>query len=182
MRFGSVVIRSMLVGGLAAALLAGCHSTEQLAQCPAANVLANTAQLTEFRKGMENDPSGELYTVEITGVKAVCDIDKYEGTASNDLVVSFRATRPPNGDTANYTVPYYLATMVDGSKILSKQILAAAFTFGPAESQATFTVDVPSVMVHFANGKKPYDYGLLVGLQLTRDQLNYASTHERYAP
>ncbi len=131
----------MLAG--AVALLAGCHTATQLAQCPVANVLSNTSQLTAFKKGMENDPSGELYTVEITGVKAVCDIDKYDGTADNDLVVSFRATRPPSGDAANYTVPYYLATTVNGATILSKDIKAAVFYFGPAEARTTFTVDGP---------------------------------------
>ncbi len=37
-------------------------------------------------------------------------------------------------------------------------------------------------MIHFENGKKPYEYGLIVGLQLTREQLDYANAHLRYAP
>ncbi len=180
MRFGNVVVRSALVAVLG--LLAGCHTAKQLANCPSASILANTSRLTSFKKGLENDPSGEVYSVEITGVTAVCDFDKYEGTTDNNIEISFRATRPPNGAQADFTVPYYLATMLDGNKILSKQILATTFSFGPGESTTTFSAQVPSTLIHLENGKKPYEYGLLVGLQLTREQLDYAGTHGRYAP
>jgi len=180
MRFKTVMACSMLVAVIG--LLAGCHTAAQMANCPGANVLANTARLTAFKKGMDNDPSAEMYTVEVTGVKAVCDFDKYEGTTDNDVQITFRATRPPSGDQVNYTVPYYLATLLDGTQVLNKQILATSFTFGPGESVATFTADVPSTVIHLANGKKPYEYGLLVGIQLTREEYDYANHHGRTAP
>ncbi len=67
-------------------------------------------------------------------------------------------------------MPYFIASMQDGATVLNKQILAVKFSFLPGEAAVAFTETVPSTVIKLANGKKPYDYSLLVGLQLTREQ------------
>ena len=111
-----------------------------------------------------------------------CDFDKDEGTADSSLVVSFRATRIPTGASGEYAVPFYVATIRDSSTIIGKQLFTASFSFRPGEATTTFTSKVPSLIVRFDNGKKPYDYGLLTGLQLTRAQLDYNKKMGRFAP
>ncbi len=174
------ILRSVAV--LSILLLAGCQSAKEKAMCPTSNVLANTASLTVFKKDMEGDPSGELYSVEITGVALSCSFDKEEGTTDSDVVVTFRARRAPSGDTPTYTVPYYVASVLNGATVLDKHIYATAFSFQPGEATTTFTVEVPSYVVHLANGKKPYEYGMLAGLQLTREQLDYSKIHGPLSP
>jgi len=163
-------------------LLSGCETKLEKAVCPNSNVLANTSSVTVFKKGMEGDPSGVLYKVEVTGVTASCDFDLDQGTTDSNVEISFRATRAPNGDSGDYTVPYYVASMLDGTTVLNKQIFATAFSFGPGQSVTTFTADVPSTVIRLQNGKKPYEYSLLVGIQMTREQLDYAKMHGWYAP
>jgi hypothetical protein len=176
------ILRLAPLAGLCAVLLTGCQSAAQKAMCPAANVLANTASLTAFRSGMENDPSGELYKVEVTGVRLSCSFDKDEGTTDSDIEISMRASRAPSGDTSSHTVPYYVASVLNGTTILDKHVYATTFSFRPGEATTQFTAEVPSTVVHLANGKKPYEYGMLVGLQLTREQLDYAKAHGPLAP
>jgi len=163
-------------------LLAACQSAQQKAMCPASNVLANTASLTAFKKGMEGDPSGALYTVEITGVTLSCSFDKDEGTTDSDVQIAFRARRAPSGDAENHTVPYYVASVLNGATVLDKHIYATVFSFQPGEATTTFTAEVPSFVVHLANGKKPYEYGMLAGIQLTREQLDYSKAHGPLGP
>ena len=79
-------------------------------------------------------------------------------------------------------MPYYVASMLDGAQVLDKQILATGFGFAPGQAETSFSAEISSKVIHLANGKKPYQYGLLIGLQLTREQLQYSSTHARYAP
>ncbi|MEI9992304.1 MAG: hypothetical protein WDM86_19985 [Rhizomicrobium sp.] len=174
------ILRSAVV--LSILLLAGCQSAKEKAMCPASNVLSNTATLTIFKKGMEGDPAGELYTVELTGVSLSCSFDKDEGTTDSDVQLSFRARRAPSGDAANYTVPYFLATVLNGADVIDKHIFATVFAFQPGEATTTFTAEIPSAVIHFANGKKPYEYGLLAGLQLTREQLDFAKAHGPLGP
>ena len=167
---------------LAVLVLSGCSTDEKKGLCPSANILANTATVSVFRDKMDGDPAGVLYTVQVTGVKTDCNFDKDEGTADAQLTVTFRASRTPTGEGGNYAVPFYVATIRDSSAIISKQVMSAPFSFQPGESSATFTADVPSYVVRFDNGKKPYDYGLLTGIQLTQSQLDYNKKMGRFAP
>ena len=175
-------LAALALAGASILLLAGCQSKAEKAACPVANVLANTSELFVFKHGMEGDPAGELYHVEITGVNLSCDFDRLEGTTDSDVDVRFRATRTPTGDEAHYTVPYFVASVLNGSDVQDKKILATAFDFAPGEATVTFTANVPGFLTKFANGKKPYEYGILTGIQLTREQLDYSNKRRRLTP
>jgi hypothetical protein len=153
--------------------LSGCQTAKSQANCPVANILASAASMTEFKAGMEGDPSGEIYSIRLTGVQSSCDFDKDEGTTESDVQLTFHATRAPTGDAVSHAVPYFVASLQDGSTVLNKQILAERFSFGPGESEVTFSASVPTTLIKLANGKKPYDYSLLTGLQLTRQQMDF---------
>jgi hypothetical protein len=165
-----------------ALLLTGCQSAKIKALCPSVTVLANTSTLTKFKEGMQGDPSGELFTIEIVGTKASCSVDADEGTTDSDIDITFRATRAPNGEVGEFTAPYFVSTLLDGTTILDKKMLATAFAFRPGESTITFTENVPSHIVKFENGVKSYQYSILIGLQLTREQLDYAKKRGRFGP
>jgi hypothetical protein len=176
------ISRATALAGLSVLLLSGCQSAKEKAMCPVINVLANTSQMTVFKEGMQGDPAGELYTIQMTGAKASCSVDTDEGTADSDIDVTFRATRAPSGDASHFAAPFFITTVLNGATILNKTMLATTFTFEPGQASITFTENVPSLVVKFDNGKKPYEYGLLAGLQLTKEQLDYIKNHGRFAP
>jgi hypothetical protein len=174
--------RPLIIATLSVLALCACSTDVKRGLCPNASILANTAQLTGFRDKMEGDPSGVVYEVTMTGLKATCSFDKDEGTADSSVTVTFRATRTPTGLAADYTVPYYVAVTRDSTTIVSKKIYSASFAFRPGESSTTFDADVGTVPIRLDNGKKPYDYGILTGLQLTKAQLDYNTKMGRFAP
>jgi len=158
-------LRAAALAGLSLVLLSGCQTAKERANCPVATVLGSAAWLTAFKPGMQDDPAGEQYTVQMTGVSQSCDFDADEGTADSDLVITFRATRTPTGDGAHYPVPYFVAAVLDGSNIQTKKIMATTFDFNPGEASTTFSVTASDYRTKFDNGKKPFQYGLVVGLQ-----------------
>jgi hypothetical protein len=174
--------RFALLSVLPVLLLSACQSPKDRALCPGASILAPTSALTRFKPGMEGDPSGELFRIQIVDVKSGCSVDRDEGTTDNDIEVTFRATRAPSGDPATFTAPYFVASTFDGLNITSKKILATAFTFQPGESTVTVTAEMPSLVIKFENGKKAYQYGIVVGLQLTREDMTYNAHAGRFAP
>jgi hypothetical protein len=175
-------MRLAITSALAALVLSGCSTDQKKGFCPSANILANTATASVFRDKMDGDPAGVLYAVQVTGVKTDCNFDKDEGTADASLTVTFRASRTPTGESGDYAVPFFVAAIRDSTTIVSKKVLTAPFSFQPGESTTTFTAEVPSYVVRFDNGKKPYDYGLLTGIQLTQAQLDYNKKMGRFAP
>lgn len=162
------------------AALAGC-STKKDQDCPGISALVETSVATVFIPGAMPDASKMLYTVEITGVRGSCTVDKPALNSSSDITVSFKATRAPNGSGATYKVPYFVA-ISQADRILAKKNYETEFSFEPGAMTATFTADVNSADVNAGKDKKTYDYLILVGLQLTKAQYEYNKATGRLAP
>ena len=119
------------------------------------------------------DPSTLLYRVEITGVRGDCDVDKKSLTADVKLDIRFRATRAPSATAAEYSVPYFVAVTEGTERVLAKRQFKIQFAFAPGQSTADFSDSVASTQVTAKGEKRTYDYQVLVGLQLTKEQLEY---------
>jgi len=166
---------------LAALAIAGC-SSDKSGDCPTMTAITDAAVQTVFRPGSAPDPANVLYTVEIAGVKGVCDMDKKARTADAGLEVTFRATRAPSGGEAHYTVPYFVAVTEGSERIMAKRIYSIAIAFAPGQTTVTLTDTVESTHLQTTKDKKPYDYQILVGLQLSKAELDYNRQSGHYGP
>ena len=184
-----MISRIYRIGGMAAAtvlLLSGCSVFRGIFVgskgkiCPAAAVLVDTSYLTVFRPDLQNDPAGALYTVSLDGVNTDCSFDNREGQTDSSLHLTFHATHAPIGEAVNYSVPYYVA-VTQGDRILRKNNFIAHFNFAPGASTTEFREDVDSTVINLENGKRPYDYEILVGLQLTPAERDYNKKMGRFA-
>jgi len=160
-------------------VLAGCSTDKKHGDCPAVSGLADASSMTAFKPGTVTDPTYALYTVEIASVDNDCDWDKRERSADTNITVHFRATRPPNGTAATYSVPYFVS-VISGSDILVKRAYTVQFSFDPGQATADFSDTVDSTVINVEHGKQPYDYAILVGLQLSKAQLDYNHAMGRY--
>ena len=151
--------------------LAHC-SSDKSGDCPTISGITDASVATVFRTGSTPDPSNVLYTVELTAVKGDCDIDKKEHTADASLEINLRATRAPSSAQAHYKVPYFVA-VTEGARILARHVYSVDIAFEPGQTVATASDTVGSTHLHTATDKQPYDYQVLVGLQLSKAQLDY---------
>jgi hypothetical protein len=161
-------------------VLAGC-SSEKANNCPGVSAVVETSIATVFRDNKSTDPTNILYTVEITDVHGACDVDKTAVNSSTDVTVNFRAMRAPNGTAVSYKVPYFVAVS-QADRILAKKVYVAEFDFAPGQTTARFSDTVQSADVQAAKDKKTYDYLILVGLQLNKEQLDYNRASGRLNP
>jgi hypothetical protein len=161
-------------------VIAGC-GTEKANNCPGVSSIIETSVGTVFVPNRPIDPSSMLYTVEITGAHGTCDVDKPALNSSTDVDITFRATRGPNGGGAHYKVPYFVA-ISQSDRILAKKVYSIDFAFEPGETTTTFTDTVKSADVNAGKDKKTFDYLILVGLQLTKEQLDYNRASGRLTP
>ncbi|MBU6444181.1 MAG: hypothetical protein KGR48_09760 [Alphaproteobacteria bacterium] len=153
-------------------VLTGCSSDKRAALCPGAAALVEASVLTEYLPGTTPDPAHALYRIAISNVTTDCDIDAGARTADTSLVIHVVATRPPSALAARYRVPYFVAVR-QGPDIQSKKIYWLTFGFAPGETSVAFDREPDSTVVKIADDKQPYDYQLVTGFQLTREQLNY---------
>jgi len=160
-------------------VLAGCSTDKKHGLCPAVSGLADASSLTAFKPGTVTDPTYALFTAELVGVESNCDWDKRERSADTSITVHFRATRPPNGTAATYTVPYFVS-VIKGDTILAKHAYSVQFSFDPGQATVDFSDEVDSTAINVGHGEQPYDYAILVGLQLSKAQLDYNHAMGRY--
>jgi hypothetical protein len=109
-----------------------------------------------------------------------CDIDRKAHTADANLAVSFRATRAPSGAEAHYTIPYFVA-VTEGARILARHVYSVKIDFEPGQTVATVSDAIGSTHLETTTDKQPYDYQILVGLQLSKAQLDYNRQHGHYS-
>ena len=176
----SRTLRPVMLIALLLPVLAGCAS-DKANNCPGVSSIVETSIGTIFKPDMPIDPANILYTVEITEVHGTCDVDKTAINSSSDVSVSFRATRAPNGAAAAYKVPYFVS-ISESDRILAKKIYTTEFQFEPGQTTATFSDTVQSADVTAGKEKKTYNYLILVGLQLTKEQLDYNRASGRLTP
>lgn len=155
--------------------MAGCSSDSKLAQCPSASIPVDTATLALS----QGNAPGLLYTAYIVKAKRDCDIHKFDKQVDASVDIDFRATRTAAGAPATYTVPYFVAIATEG-RILAKRLFSVQFTFEEGQSVAEFSDSVSSLSLTPGQDKKPSEYGIIVGFQLTKAQLDYNRRAGRY--
>ena len=169
------------IAGVAAiaALAAGCNSAKT-DNCPNVAAILDASSLVVAKEGTAPDPANVLYSVQLVDVKGKCDYEKKKRTADDSLTITFRATRSPTGDAAQYAAPYFVGVTEGDDRVLSREQFTVPFAFAPGQASVTFTDSVPSVFVQAGKDKQPYDYQILVGLVITKGQLEYNKTKGLY--
>jgi hypothetical protein len=182
--------RIAAASAFALSILSGCSTydastyylfSNDALQCPDAVILANTAVLPAFDPAKGADPSGVIYTARMTDVSTRCDYAKREFTADARLVISYTATRPPGGEAAKFRVPYFVAVTNEGV-IADKQNFWLNMEFQKGATSISGSEAVDSVIVKVDKAKKPYEYHLIVGFQLTKAQIDYNKKMGQDAP
>lgn len=159
-------------------LLAGCGpKRDQFAPaCPRPEFLGPAADLSEFRPSDHPGGGHDLTDLVLAGrVQAVAGKCKPGATAASvdaEARVTLRLTRGPamTGNTAE--VPYFLA-VTEGSHILDKVVRTLRVTFPPNVDQVDVTGDAIPMVLPVSAEKSAAAYSILVGFQLTRDELEY---------
>lgn len=173
--------RTALTVAAAALLLSACSDKNKV--CPSASPLAPDAvSLTAFKPGVAADLSSALYNVQIVEVTGDCTkIDQADHTVSASIDIKFRATRAPNGEAVDYTVPYFVAVAGPDGKIVAKYPYSVQFSFAPGQASTDFSDSVDTIVIKLGDKEQPYSYDLYAGLQLTKQQLDYNRTLGHYA-
>jgi hypothetical protein len=170
----------LIIAAIVTAGLASC-STSRVERCPPASVLVDTGTMTVFRSGSAPDPANVLYTVQIARAQQDCELPKFGSrVVTASVAIDFRAARSNGGEAVSHVIPYFVAITSEG-KILAKRDFTVQFTFEAGQQVASFSDSVKSLAVSLGRDKKPTDYGILVGFQLTKDQLEYNRKVGRYA-
>jgi hypothetical protein len=176
----NIVSRSIVLI-LALPLLGACQTERMLAKCPSTGVLAETSAVTVFTPGQKMVPANVVYQAEVRRSTISCSIDKDEHVAEASLEISFRGLRKNGGGAAQYTVPFFVAINDSDGTLVLKKTYSTNLVFEPGQTQVDFTQPIDDIPIRMARSKQAFDYHLIVGLSLTKQQLEYNRKNSRYA-
>lgn len=152
--------------------------------CPPVSVRPDLKQLVEFTDPEKPTDATKVSEVTILGVQNTCRIEN--GGLVMQLDISLYGETGPKGrmkpgDKPSFAYPYFVAVTDETGNVVSKEIFAASLAYGKDQNDINQTESVFQTMP-FPDAAAGKSYNVIVGLQLTSDQLAYNQQHAPLAP
>ena len=153
--------------GLAvAALAAGSLTTAAAAErCPHLSLLADASRLTDF----EGAGNAQFHAT-LGGEALQCVVKDHVVHTRLKFKVTADLKSGAKPDTRK--VPYFVAVM-QGSQVLAKEVYSVDIPFSGRARKVSVEERVNRVDIPLAQGKAAGDYQVMIGFQLTREQVDY---------
>ncbi|HVI88177.1 MAG TPA: hypothetical protein VM659_07740 [Dongiaceae bacterium] len=175
----SALVALMLV----ASSLGGCGSNSKgpPGPCPDVVVPKQTQYLTKFA-GNGSDLSDIAYEAKVDTFTTFCvySVDQEPAYIRTNLKVQLAATRGPKFSGDHITLKYAIGVTGPGGKIIpgAKQVLDMDIDFSKGQV-ANINADEINVTIPVKQGENGDFYRVLLGLDLTQDQLDYNKRNPR---
>jgi hypothetical protein len=141
--------------------------------CPTSAVLSDAVTITKLRPGVpataNPQPSDVIFMAEMSKPELQCDYDQVRNTLSVDVAFGVRAVR---GQAASADPPldFFVAVVDVESNVLVKKVYQYQPSLG-GQTTAEWTQNIRDVAVPIEADRRPGDYQILTGFQLTPAEL-----------
>jgi len=156
--------------------LAGCGGGDLNAfppACPRAAILGDTADLTRYRPDRAGQGGQDLtdmvFDGRITGVSGKC-VRGEEDTLNVTATIDMELMRGPAMVGRSGEVPFFVA-VTEGQRVLEKRVFRIKAEFPANTDRLRLTSEPVNLVLPIEPGKSGAAYDLLVGFQLSPDEL-----------
>jgi hypothetical protein len=143
--------------------------------CPSTAVLSDAVTVTKLKPGAQArapNPADVAFQAEMSQAKLSCDYNRTQNRLSLDLNFAVKAARGPAAMGADPQLDFFVAVVDADNNVLSKSVYHSQPEMGGRPSNI-YTQSVANFPVPLGMDKRPYDYEILTGFQLTPDELAY---------
>ncbi|MAN64253.1 MAG: hypothetical protein CMI60_20155 [Parvibaculum sp.] len=170
-------LRAVIVGMGVVGLLSACTSEaeielQQALPCPEVGILGGAENLTSF-SGAGNDITDIALTAELERVVSRCEYDIGDGIIYVDIAIRGVAEVGPAATSREVTVPMFIALTEINSRVLRKDTFLLPLTFEGNQRTTSFIHTIEETKVPYVARIDGSAYEILVGFQLTPEELAY---------
>ena len=143
--------------------------------CPSTGVLSDAVTVTKLRPGTQAappNPANIAFTAEMSQAKLDCNYNRGQNKLSVDMSFAVKATRGPAAMGPDPQLDFFVAVVDADNNIISKSVYHGKPAMA-GRATNIYTQSVDSFPVPLGMDKRPYDYEILTGFQLTPDELAY---------
>ncbi len=147
--------------------------------CPRIEIIDDLSSLSDFSTPKNTDQSQLISRVDLSSAKSTCKLASK--SAIIDLKLMFKGTlgdkgRIKSSDKPFFSYPFFIAVTSPSGEIMGKEIFAASLTYGANENEHTYFENLRQIIPIKSKNTAKY-YKILVGFQVTPDQLAYNREH-----
>ena len=142
-------------------------------QCPRVEAVEELNTLSQFTTAQTHSPDNLISKIKIQDLQSTCAFD--ENTVTIDVTMNFAAMLGPHGvkgETNMFSYPFFVAVTKSSGAILAKELFTAPIKFKPGTTAQAYSEKMRQI-IPLEHRDKGYNYKILVGFQLTPDQLSY---------
>ena len=153
---------------------AACSGTGQIA-CPHVAIMPELQAIAKFGPGPGRQDSDAIYGARLLAADASCSADTKKGGVSVATKLGLTAVRV-KPDVRKGQVTYFVAVINRRQTILNKRDFVIDLDFPPAQSRLEITEQLEE-FIWLAKDANGADYGIVIGFELTPDELQYNRDH-----
>jgi len=168
-----VLGRAIPAAALALAL-AACSGTGKIA-CPHVAIMPDLQAVAKFGPGPGRQDSDAIYGARMLAADSSCSADKKKGGVAVATKLGVTAVRV-KPDVRKGQITYFVAVIDRQQTILNKREFVIDLNFPASQSRLEITEQLEEFipLPKDANGA---DYGIVIGFELTPDELQYNRDH-----
>lgn len=152
-------------------LLASCAGEDQFVPCPNAAILEDASRITLFKPGGGHDASNLRVEAALYQTMSRCDIDD-EGIDTG-VWIRGEALVGANSDEREFVIPIFVSVTDKKEKIIQKEVVEIELDFDSDQQRIIFSDWLDDVYVPLPGELLGSDLEVVVGFQLTQEQLEY---------
>ena len=172
-----------MAAGIMALALAACSAPNvgSIPPCPNVVIVDDIAQVTKFLDGPGRDLTDVVLEVRIASFDGTCVTDPDAGPAgevSVDLILIVEATRGPANADRRGQYDFFIAIAEAEGDIVAKRVFPGEIVFEGNRNRVAAQEELTQ-MIPLRPGENGSDYDILIGFQLSDEELIYARQQRR---
>ena len=143
--------------------------------CPSTGVLSDAVTVTKLKPGTQAalpNPANIAFAAEMSQAKLDCNYNRGQNKLSVDLSFAVKAARGPAAMGPDPQLDFFVAVVDADNNIISKTVYHGKPDMAGRPTNI-YMQSVDNFPVPLGMDKRPYDYEILTGFQLTPDELAY---------
>jgi hypothetical protein len=164
---------TVLLSVLVALSACKAFDTQPPPPCPRISILGDAAKLTRFRPGPGRTAADAELTAELSSFHGSCTYDAAKRNMTVTLQVGIDAALRPAAKEWTADLSYFIALPVFYPNPNAKRVIPVYLEFSSGDGRVHYTDDEVEVSFPVLEIKELAKYEVIVGLQLTPEQVEY---------
>ncbi|MCK5384881.1 MAG: hypothetical protein KAJ29_04840 [Alphaproteobacteria bacterium] len=147
--------------------------------CPQVEIVDDLSSISDFSNPRKQDKKNLISRVDLKSAESTCKLSSK--TAIIDLKLLFDGKLGSKGrkkasERPFFSYPFFVAVTTPTGKIMAKEIFSASITYAANEDEHTYFENLRQI-IPIRSKNQANNYHVLVGFQVTPDQLAYNREH-----